>query len=52
MTSDKGSLKAKEKETKVDKEKEREGGESVYVFGSFTYGAKLWPACLAVSLGG
>lgn len=25
--------------------------ESVYVLGSFTYGAKLWPACLAVSLG-
>ena len=29
-------------------EKEKE---SVYVFGSFTYGAKLWPSCLAVSLG-
>jgi hypothetical protein len=23
----------------------------VYVFGSFTYGAKLWPSCLAVALG-
>ena len=22
-----------------------------YVLGSFTYGAKLWPACLAVTLG-
>ena len=44
-------MKVKEKEIKVEKEKEKECGESVYVFGSFTYGAKLWPACLAVSLG-
>ena len=46
-------MKVKEKEIKVEKEKEKEKecGESVYVFGSFTYGAKLWPACLAVSLG-
>ena len=45
--SDPNSKTLKEKETKT----EGECGESVYVFGSFTYGAKLWPACLAVSEG-
>lgn len=31
--------------------KEEKKEKPVYVFGSFTYGAKLWPSCLAVSLG-